>query len=78
MTASAWVHCRYQLEPGWIGDVSLGPRDADAASLERLAERFECGTVELRQFVEEKQPYYTTQQMSSLFWWSIPFNLRCG
>jgi hypothetical protein len=38
----------------------LGAGNTDAAGLQRLTKRFECGVVELRQFVEEKQPHYTT------------------
>jgi len=56
MTAPAWVHRRDKLEPGWIGDVSLGPGDADAAGLERLPERLESRTVKLGQLVKKQHP----------------------
>ena len=54
VTAAARVHRGDQLEPGWVGDVALGTGDADATSLNRLAQRFECRPVELRQLVEEQ------------------------
>src|SRR5262249_33655872 len=61
MTAAARVHRRNQLETRRIGDASLGPRDADAASLKRLPKGFECRAVELRQLVKEQNAYYITR-----------------
>src|SRR6516165_6758564 len=54
MTAAARVHRSDQLEPRRVGDVPLGAGDVDAAGLQRLAERFECSAVELRELVEKK------------------------
>jgi hypothetical protein len=54
MPAAARIHRSDQLEPCRVSDVPLGASDVDAASLERLAKRFECRPVELRQLVEKK------------------------
>ena len=56
MAAAARVHRRDQLKARRIGDVPLGAGDADAAGLERLAERFERGAVELGEFIQEEDP----------------------
>ena len=56
MAAAARVHRRDQLKARRIGDVPLGTGDADAACLERLAQRFERRAVELGQFVEKQHP----------------------
>src|SRR5438477_9938878 len=54
MAAAARVHRRHQLDPRREGDVAIGPRDADATGLERLAERVEYRALELRQLVQEQ------------------------
>ena len=51
MAAAARVHRRNQLKPRRIGDVPVGPGDADTPALEWLAQRFERSAVELRNYV---------------------------
>jgi hypothetical protein len=59
MAAAARVHRRDQLKARRIGDVPLSTGDADAAGLERLAQRLERSAIEFGQFVEEQIAYYT-------------------
>jgi hypothetical protein len=56
MAAAARVHRRDQLKARRIGYVPLGTGDADPAGLQRLAQRFERGAVELGQFVKKQDP----------------------
>ena len=54
MPAAARVHRRDQLYPRRKGHVGVGAGDADAAGLQRLAERIEHRPLEFGQFVEEQ------------------------
>jgi hypothetical protein len=38
IAAAAWVHRRHQLYPRRIGDMAVGPGDADPPGFERLAQ----------------------------------------
>ena len=54
MAAAARVHRRDQLDPRREGDMGVGAGDADAAGLERLAQRIEHRPLEFGQLVEEQ------------------------
>ena len=54
MAAATWVHSRDELDVGGKGHVRIGARNIDLASLERLSQRIEHGTLEFRQFIEEQ------------------------
>jgi hypothetical protein len=51
MATTARVHRRDQLKARRIGDVPLSAGDADAAGLERLAQRLERSAIEFRNYV---------------------------
>ena len=52
--AAARIHRRHQLHPRREGDMRIGPRHADIARFQRLAQRIEHRALELGQFVEEQ------------------------
>lgn len=54
MSAAAWVHRRDQLDARGKAHMRVGPRDADGAGLQRLAQRIEHRALELRQFIQEQ------------------------
>src|SRR5205814_9215254 len=56
IAAAARVHRRDELHARREGDMAVGARDADATGFERLAQRLEGGTVELRQFIKKEHP----------------------
>src|SRR5437763_13111483 len=53
IAAAARVHRRDELHARREGDMAVGARDADATGFERLAQRLEGGTVELRNYVAD-------------------------
>src|SRR3546814_7585542 len=53
VAAAARVHRRDQLHPRRKGDMGIGPRDADLARLQRLAQAVEYAALELGQRSEE-------------------------
>src|SRR3546814_11301477 len=54
VAAAARVHRHDQLHPRRKGDMGIGPRDADLARLQRLAQAVEYAALELGQLVEEQ------------------------
>jgi len=66
MTAAARVHGRHQLESCRVRYMPLGTGDANATGFERLAQRFECRAVELRNYVADTPLRVFTQAKRSV------------
>ena len=55
VTAWTRIHRGDKHEAGWVIQAVFGTRDGDMSIFQRLAKHFEHTSVELRQFIEEKQ-----------------------